>query len=143
MSELNFRIVDGEYDGEEKYEQFKDYYLNRLDLTVGEICRTLNLTTQIYSQFLQRLHSETDYRRKKRGIGGEVVLSHEKYYDSKYGQFKELYSDVSISVDEIKQKLNIGRTTYNQLRDKFIEEYGVVRSTKTVRCLRKIKKEGD
>lgn len=72
-SKINFRIIDGEYDQEDKYEAFKDHYVNHLDLTIEQIRRKLSISSRRYNQFSKRLRKEESIRRIPTGNGARIV----------------------------------------------------------------------
>ena len=137
LGELNFRIVEGDNGHyEEKYGKFKDYYLNRLDLTIPEILKTLQITTNTYTKLLQRLYKETCLRRQ--GSVGGIVLVNETEVTSKYDTFKELYADVSIPVKQIIKDMGISHYAYYNYRKRFNEEFGLIRANGQPTHLKKI-----
>lgn len=59
---MNFKIVDGEKDYEEKYKKFEELYCNS-EMNIKDICSSLHLTNRMYRKMRQEVVNKTGYKR--------------------------------------------------------------------------------
>lgn len=129
---VNFNIIEGDYSLEEKYEEFKNYYLKPEEISLAEIKKRLNLTHSQVRTLRQQVCKETGLKRstssrklipatKKRGISS-------KKYLEKYDDFEEIYLNrLDYSKNDIKEQLEINEHEYNVLRSKCNNKTGFKR----------------
>lgn len=72
---MNFRIVDGENDYEEKYAKFEELYCDS-EMNIKDICSSLHLTNRMYRKMRQEVVNKTGY---KRPVFKKVSFAEDKY----------------------------------------------------------------
>ena len=129
---VEFNIVEGDYTLQDKYEEFKNYYLKPEEISLAEIKTRLNLTYSQARTLRQQVCRETGLKRNqssKKLIPMTVKRgSKPKKYLEKYDKFKEIYLNrLDYSKNDIKEQLGISEHEYNVLRSKCNNETGFKR----------------
>lgn len=129
---VEFNIVEGDYTLQDKYEEFKNYYLKPEEISLAEIKTRLNLTYSQARTLRQQVCQETGLKRNqssKKLIPMTVKRgSKPKKYLEKYDKFKEIYLNrLDYSKNDIKEQLGINEHEYNVLRSKCNNETGFKR----------------
>ena len=128
---VNFNIIENDYSLQDKYEEFKDYYLQPEEISVAEIMNRLNLTHSQTRTLRHQVAKETGLKRSRSNRKLVPVIPksvHPKKYLEKYDEFKTLYlTKLDYSKEKIKKELEISEHQYNALRKKCNNETGLKR----------------
>ena len=129
---VNFNIIENDYSLQDKYEEFKDYYLQPEEISVAEIMNRLNLTHSQTRTLRHQVAEETGLKRSRSNRSKLVPVTkssvYPKKYLEKYDEFKTLYlTKLDYSKEEIKKELEISEHQYNTLRKKCNNETGLKR----------------
>ena len=129
---VNFNIIENDYSLQDKYEEFKDYYLQPEEISVAEIMNRLNLTHSQTRTLRHQVAKETGLKRSRSNRKLVPVTPkssvHPKKYLEKYDEFKTLYlTKLDYSKEKIKKELEISEHQYNTLRKKCNNETGLKR----------------
>lgn len=127
-----FNIIEGDHTLQDKYEEFKNYYLKPEEISLAEIMTRLNLTHSQTRTLRQQVCQETGLKRSqssKKLIPMTVKRgSKPKKYLEKYDKFKEIYLNrLDYSKNDIKEQLGINEHEYNVLRSKCNNDTGFKR----------------
>ena len=130
---VNFNIIENDYSLQDKYEEFKDYYLQPEEISVVEIMTRLNLSHSQARTLRQQVSRETGLKRStssRKLIPVTMKCTvHPKKYLEKYDEFKTLYlTKLDYSKEKIKKELEISEHQYNTLRKKCNNETGLKRN---------------
>ena len=130
---VNFNIIENDYSLQDKYEEFKDYYLQPEEISVAEIMNRLNLSHSQTRTLRQQVIRETGLKRStsSRKLIPATMKStvHPKKYLEKYPEFKELYlTRLDYTKKGIKKELELTEHEYNSLRKKCNAETGLKRN---------------
>lgn len=129
---VNFHIIEGDYTLEDKYEEFKNYYLKPEEISLAEIKARLNLTHSQVRTLRRQVSKETGFKRSRstRKLVPAIIEhgANSKKYLEKYSEFKELYlKRLDYSKTKMKEELGINEHEYNVLRSKCNNETGFKR----------------
>lgn len=130
---VEFNIIENDYSLQDKYKEFKDYYLHPEEISVAEIMTRLNLSHSQARTLRQQVSRETGL---KRDTGSRKLIPvtmkcnvHPKKYLEKYPEFKELYlTRLDYTKNGIKEELELTEHEYNSLRKKCNAETGLKRN---------------
>lgn len=130
---VNFNIIENDYSLQDKYEEFKDYYLQPEEISVAEIMNRLNLSHSQTRTLRQQVIRETGLKRStsiRKLIPATMKCTvHPKKYLEKYPEFKELYlTRLDYTKKGIKKELELTEHEYNSLRKKCNAETGLKRN---------------
>lgn len=130
---VNFNIIENDYSLQDKYEEFKDYYLQPEEISVAEIMNRLNLTHSQVRTLRKWVGKETGFKRStssRKLIPVTMKCTvHPKEYLKKYSEFKELYlTRLDYTKNGIKKELELTDHEYNILRKKCNNETGLKRN---------------
>ena len=130
---VEFNIVEGDYVLQDKYEEFKNYYLKPEEISLSEIMTRLNLTHSQTRTLRQQVSRETGLKRStssRKLIPVTMKCTvHPKKYLEKYPEFKELYlTRLDYTKNGIKEELELTEHEYNSLRKKCNAETGLKRN---------------
>ena len=129
---VNFNIIENDYSLQDKYEEFKDYYLQPEEISVVEIMTRLNLSHSQARTLRQQVSRETGLKRDTSRKLIPVTMKcnvHPKKYLEKYPEFKELYlTRLDYTKKGIKKELELTEHEYNSLRKKCNAETGLKRN---------------
>lgn len=114
------KIVEKEH----TYEQFKDFYYNRLDLRTSDVQRILGINTHKWMKYLKRAIKETGLKRQG-GRSNKIVFA-EPYKEDTYQEFKKHYLNGMTCVN-IKSYLGIHGELYGEFIRRVYEETGYKR----------------
>lgn len=129
---VKFNIIENDYSLEDKYEEFKNYYLKPEEISLAEIRARLNLTHSQIRTLRKQVCQETGFKRSRstRKLVPATIKrgANSKKYLEKYPEFKELYlKRLDYSKKEMKEELGINEHEYNVLRSKCNNETGFKR----------------
>ena len=130
---VEFNIIENDYSLQDKYEEFKDYYLQPEEISVAEIMNRLNLSHSQTRTLRQQVIRETGLKRStsiRKLIPATMKCTvHPKKYLEKYPEFKELYlTRLDYTKKGIKKELELTEHEYNSLRKKCNAETGLKRN---------------
>lgn len=131
---VEFNIIENDYSLQDKYEEFKDYYLQPEEISVAEIMTRLNLSHSQTRTLRQQVSRETGLKRST-SIRKLIPVTmkctfHPKEYLEKYPEFKELYlTRLDYTKNGIKKELELTEHEYNSLRKKCNAETGLKRNS--------------
>lgn len=130
---VEFNIIENDYSLQDKYEVFKNHYLNPEEITLAEIMTRLNLSHSQTRTLRQQVSRETGLKRStssRKLIPVTMKCTvHPKKYLEKYPEFKELYlTRLDYSKKGIKEELELTEHEYNILRKKCNIETGLKRN---------------
>lgn len=129
---VEFNIIENDYSLEDKYEEFKNYYLKPEEISLAEIKTRLNLTHSQIRTLRKQVCQETGFKRsrsRRKLIPATIKRgANSKKYLEKYDKFKEIYLNrLDYSKNDIKEELGINEHEYNVLRSKCNNETGFKR----------------
>ena len=129
---VEFNIIENDYSLQDKYEEFKNYYLKPEEISLAEIMTRLNLTHSQVRTLRRHVGEETGFKRSKSSrklISATMKRgAHSKKYLEKYDEFKELYlKRLDYSKKKMKEELKLTEHEYNILRKKCNTETGFKR----------------
>lgn len=129
---VKFNIIENDYSLEDKYEEFKNYYLKPEEISLAEIRARLNLTHSQVRTLRRHVSEETGFKRSRstRKLVPATIKrgANSKKYLEKYDKFKEIYLNrLDYSKNDIKEELGINEHEYNVLRSKCNNETGFKR----------------
>ena len=130
---VEFNIIENDYSLQDKYKEFKDYYLHPEQITLAEIMTRLNLSHSQARTLRQQVSRETGLKRStssRKLIPVTMKCTvHPKKYLEKYPEFKELYlTRLDYTKKGIKKELELTEHEYNSLRKKCNAETGLKRN---------------
>ena len=130
---VEFNIIEGDHTLQDKYEEFKNYYLKPEEISLAEIMTRLNLTHSQTRTLRQQVSRETGLKRStssRKLIPVTMKCTvHPKKYLEKYPEFKELYlTRLDYTKKGIKKELELTEHEYNSLRKKCNAETGLKRN---------------
>lgn len=129
---VKFNIVENDYSLQDKYEEFKEYYLKPEEITLSDIMTRLNLTHSQARTLRQQVCEETGLKRSttsRKLIPATIKRgTHSKKYLERYDKFKELYlKRLDYSKKKMKEELELTEHEYNVLRSKCNNDTGFKR----------------
>lgn len=125
MSRPNFRIVEQSSSTiPPKYLEFKQLYLEELDMLQYEIQEKLGLSQAKLKNFIKRVKEETGLQRY--GGGNHIIIKpvpmkevkkrfHQKDYESIYEDFKHDYLHTRLQIKEFMEKYDL-KNSYQYIR---------------------------
>ena len=130
---VEFNIIEGDHTLQDKYEEFKNYYLKPEEISLAEIMTRLNLTHSQARTLRQQVSRETGLKRStssRKLIPVTMKCTvHPKKYLEKYPEFKTLYlTRLDYTKKGIKKELELTEHEYNSLRKKCNAETGLKRN---------------
>ena len=92
---VEFNIIENDYSLQDKYEEFKNYYLKPEEISLAEIMTRLKLTHSQVRTLRRQVCQETGFKRSRSSrklIPATMKRgAHSKKYLEKYDKFKEIY----------------------------------------------------